>query len=318
MSAGSFQRVLRWYPPGWRSRYGDEMAALLEDTYAAESGVPFRERMALARSGLAERVREADLVGPTGGGAARLRAGGILVLVGWSLFLVAGGAFARFSDSWRAGTPMADRWVASSGFDAVALAGVIGCGVVAVAAMIALPGFVRFLRAGRWREVRRPVVRAVVVTAVAAAGFGAAVGWAHQLSESQRNGGLAVYGVLYVLLGLSAVVAIACATAAAVSVARRIEVSARGLRALGGLALGLASLMALILAGTLAWWISEAEHARGVLWNGIGSGLPLSSSSVPPTLLASVLLMVLGLALAVWGSVRVAAAMRKGPTASPW
>ena len=313
MSAGSFERVLRWYPPGWRSRYGDEMAALLEDTYVSASDVRLGERVALARSGLAERAREADLVGSTGGGAARLRAGAILVLVGWSLFLVAGGAFARLSDSWRAGTPTPDRWVASSGFDAVALAGAIGCGVVAVAAMIALPGFARFLRAGRWREVRGPVVRALVTTAVALALFGATAAWSHQLTASQRNGGLDAYSGLFVLLGLSAVVAIACATAAAVSVARRIEVSARGLRALGGLALGLASLMALILTGTLAWWISEAQHARGVLWNGIGNGIPFSSSSVPPTLLASVLLMVLGLALAVWGSVRVAAPLRRSP-----
>lgn len=313
MSAGSFERVLRWYPPRWRSRYGDEITALLEDTYAAASGVPFRERMALARSGLAERAREADLVGSTGSGGARLRAGAILVLVGWSLFLVAGGAFARLSDSWRAGTPRPDRWVASSGFDAVAIAGAIGCGIVAVAAMIALPGFVRFVRAGRWREVRGPVVRAVVATAVAGALFAATAVWSHQLTPSQRNGALDAYSGLFVLLGLSAVVAIACATAAAVSVARRIEVSARGLRALGGLALGLASLMTLILAGTLVWWISEAEHARGVLWDGIGNGIPFSSSSVPPTLLASVLLMVLGLALAVWGSLRVAPRLRKSP-----
>ncbi len=220
------------------------MAALLEDTYVSASDVPLGERVALARSGLAERVREADLVGSTGGGAARLRAGAILVLVGWSLFLIAGGSFARFSDSWRAGTPRPDRWVASSGFGTVAITGAIGCGLVAVAAIIALPAFVRFLRAGRWGEVRGPVVRAVVATVVAAALFGGMVGWAHQLSASQRNGGLAAYGVLFVLLGLSAVVAIACGTAAAVSVARRIEVSVRGLRAFGVLALGLASLMA--------------------------------------------------------------------------
>ena len=67
MSAHTFERVLRWYPPAWRSRYGDEMAALLEDTYVSASDVPLGERVALATSGLAERVREADLVGSTGG-----------------------------------------------------------------------------------------------------------------------------------------------------------------------------------------------------------------------------------------------------------
>ena len=294
------------------------MAALLEDTYASASDVPLRDRAALARSGLAERVREAGFVGCTGGGAIRLRAGTILVLWGWSLFLVAGATFARFSDNWLAGTPSAHRWVPSSGYDAVALAGAVGSAVVAVAALITLPGFVRFLRAGRWPEVRGRTVSAVVAIAVASALFGAAVGWSHHLDASQRNGGRPAYSVLFVLVGLSVVAAIAWATAGAVAVARRIELSARRLRVLGILALGLTALMALILAGTLTWWIWEALHARGVLRNGLGNGIPLASSSVPPTLLASALLMVLGLVLAVWGTVRVARPLRTGPTTSSW
>lgn len=318
MSADPFQQVLRWYPPRWRSRYGDEMAALLEDTYASASDVPRRERVALARSGLAERVREADLVGSTGGGAARVRAGAILVLCGWSLFLVAGATFARFADNWLAGTRTADRWVASSGYDAVALAGAVGSAVVAVAAFIVLPGFVRFLRAGRWLEVRRPVFSAVVATVVASALFGAAVGWAHHLSAYERNGGRPAYGVLLVFVGVSAVVAIASATAAAVAVARRIEVSDRRLRVLGVLALGLTALMALVLAGSLTWWISEALQAPGVIRSGLGNGIPFASSSVPPTLLASAILMVLGLLLAVWGSVRVAGPLGTDPATNSW
>ena len=315
MSDESFQRVLRWYPPRWRSRYGDEMAALLEDTYASAQEMPRRERMALARSGLAERAREADFVGSTADGAARLRAGTILVLCGWSLFLVAGGAIARFSDNWSAGTPATDRWVASSGYDAVALAGAIGSGLVLVAALIALPGFVRLLRSGRWIEVRGRVASATVAAALTVALLGAAVGWGRHLTASERNGGRPAYGVLFVLVGLSAVVAIACGTAAAVAVARRIEVSGRRLRALGVLALGLTALMALVLAGSLTWWISEALHARGVLRGGLGNGIPFASSSVPPTLLASALLMVLGLLLGVWGSVRVARLLGTDSTA---
>jgi hypothetical protein len=280
--------------------------------------VPLRDRVDLARSGLSERVREAGFVGSTRDGATRLRAGTILVLWGWALFLVSGATFARFSDNWLAGTPSAHRWVASSGYDTVALAGAVGSAVVAVAALITLPGFVRFLRAGRWLEVRRRTVSAGVAVAAASALFGAAVGWSHHLDASQRNGGRPAYGVLFVLVGLSAAVAIACATAGAIAVARRIELSARCLRVLGVMALGLTALMAMILAGTLTWWIWEALHARGVLRNGLGNGIPLASSSVPPTLLASVLLMVLGMALAVWGTVRVARPLRTGPTTTSW
>ena len=293
------------------------MAALLEDTYASVSDVPLRDRAALARSGLAERVREAGFVGSTGGAAARLRAGTILVLWGWSLFLVAGATFARFSDNWSAGTPSAHRWVASSGYDAAALAGAVGTAVVAVAALISLPGFVRFLRAGRWLEVRGRMVSAVVAIAVASALFGVAVGWSHHLDASQRNGGKPAYAVLFVLVGLSVVVAIACATSGAQVAARLPAASSfpgRRLRVLGVLALGVTALMALILAGTVTWWIWEALHASGVLRNGLGNGILVASSSVPPPLLASALLMVLGLVLAVWGTVRVARPLRTGPT----
>ena len=50
-STRSFERMLRWYPSPWRTRYGDEMTALLEDTYAAAGDVPIRHRPGLCRRG---------------------------------------------------------------------------------------------------------------------------------------------------------------------------------------------------------------------------------------------------------------------------
>lgn len=49
------RRMLGWYPRSWRDRYGKEMSALLEDTYA-DGGIPFRSRLALIRAGVGERV----------------------------------------------------------------------------------------------------------------------------------------------------------------------------------------------------------------------------------------------------------------------
>jgi hypothetical protein len=49
------ERVLRYYPAAWRRRYGDELIAMLDDTYG-EGKLRLRVRMSLVRSGLMERI----------------------------------------------------------------------------------------------------------------------------------------------------------------------------------------------------------------------------------------------------------------------
>jgi len=312
MSEGAFERMIRWYPAQWRSRYGGEMAALLEDTYATASDVPIRHRLGLARAGLAERARAAGLIGSAQGPEERVRAGSVLVLCGWALFLVALAIFGKFTDNWLAGTPRSDRWVASSSFDAVTVAAAVGCAIVLLAALCALPMFGSRVRSGDWKVLRRPLLRAVTSAAIAAVLLGGALAWAHHLSHHDRNGGLPVYSALFVVAALAAVVALMFATAAAVSVARRIDLPALVLRALGLMALGLSGLMALIFVGFVTWWASESVHAPGVLSSGIGNGIPFTSSTLPPMLLAAGLLMLGGLVLALGGTVRIARAISPG------
>lgn len=48
-------QVLRWYPSAWRRRYGQELVALLEDTYG-DQPLPLRCRSSLMHSGTRERV----------------------------------------------------------------------------------------------------------------------------------------------------------------------------------------------------------------------------------------------------------------------
>ena len=48
--AKGFERMLRWYPPHWRSKYAEGMAALLEDTYGT-GRVPMNVRLSLVKSG---------------------------------------------------------------------------------------------------------------------------------------------------------------------------------------------------------------------------------------------------------------------------
>ena len=121
-----------------------------------------------------------------------------------------------------------------------------------------------------------------------------------------------MYSALFVVVALAAVVALMFTTAAAVSVARRIDLPALTLRALGLMALRLSGLMALIFVGFVTWWASESVHAPGVLSSGIGNGTPFTSITLPPMLLAAGLLMFGGLVLALGGTVRIARAIGPG------
>ena len=123
----SYEHLLRWYPSQWRDRYGDEMTALLEDTYATASDVPLgRAAASSGRAGGAALGRRADRVGGQRA-TKRLRGGSLLVLVGWAFYLVAVAIFVKATDHWFTDTPAAGRWVATSGFNVVAVAAVVGC-----------------------------------------------------------------------------------------------------------------------------------------------------------------------------------------------
>ena len=160
MSGDPFERMICWYPPQWRTRYGGELVVLLEDTYVTAGEVPIRDRLGLARAGLAERARVAGLMDSAHGPDERLRAGSVLVLCGWALFLVASAIFGKFSDNWLAGTPWSGRFIAGSGLHALAAAAVLGCGIVVVAALCALPASLRLLRGAQRSALIRSIRRA--------------------------------------------------------------------------------------------------------------------------------------------------------------
>lgn len=45
------ERLLRWYPPTWRDRYGEEFAAYLEDAHPS-GRLPWRARLSVVVGGI--------------------------------------------------------------------------------------------------------------------------------------------------------------------------------------------------------------------------------------------------------------------------
>ena len=92
--------------------------ALFEDTHGM-GDVPWRERLAIARSGSVERARSTGLLGDSANPDERIGAGSLLILCAWAFFMLAGGIFAKFTEHWSAVTPTVDRWIPSDGYSAV-------------------------------------------------------------------------------------------------------------------------------------------------------------------------------------------------------
>jgi hypothetical protein len=299
-----FSKLLRWYPSAWRARYGDEMTALLKDTYGTNR-VPRRDRLSLTKAGSVERARSAGLLGDAVGPDERVRAGSLLILCAWALFMVAVAIVAKFSDNWIGMTPTLHRSLPRDGFTAAMWAGALGGVLVLAAACVVLPAFVRFIRHHGWASIRRTLRRATLVVVM---GVALTVGlsvWAHHLSPQERNGGTIPYELAFLLWSVVVVAAIAMSTAAAVSVARRLTLSRRTLQVLGSMALALALTMGVVIVGFATWWSEMATYAPRVLSNGIGNGIPFTSSTFPPTLVIAGILMLIGVALATLGTLRV-------------
>ncbi|HXQ60772.1 MAG TPA: hypothetical protein VN796_00490 [Acidimicrobiales bacterium] len=310
--AANLERLLRWYPAVWRARYGAELVALMEDTYGNDP-VPARSRFGIARAGMTERLVEMGLGTGNQGPAERLRGGALLVLCAWGFFVIGGSIFAKAAEGWALATSHADRALPGAGYDSVVVAAAVGAVVIAVAAVVTLPAFLRFLGAGGWSDVRRPVRVAVGVSAVTMLTVASMSLWAHHLDYSQRNGGSLPYEVLALVVGILAMVTIAAWTVATLRTVRLLDLSAPVLRLEGRLALLLALVMLVIVGGTSVWWAAEAADAPRFL-SGSTSG-PVGSA-LPPNLLIAGAFMVAGVCVALRGALRVGGALRSRSSAA--
>jgi hypothetical protein len=300
-----YRRLLRWYPGPWRDRYGDELVEMMHDEYGGRR-ISGSARRSIALAGASQRVRMSGLVGDRDDPADRVRAGALLVLCSWALFVVAGSAFAKFAEHWAAVTPPASRAVPAAAYVSVSAAAALGAVIVGMAAAAAAPSFRRSMRQGGWSAIRRSVARAASVSLAALVAGVGVITWAHHLSGPQRNGGLLLYGVVVLGWGLLVVAALTLWTWAAVVAMRRTPLTLRVLRIEGWLAFGATAAMVVVAAGTIAWWAAMASSAP---WFLDGGAVGSTASAVPPAMVIAGTLMVGGVLAAGAGAVGIARSM---------
>lgn len=306
----SRERWLRWYPPAWRERYGDELADLVA-AMSADRGTRSRGLLLLdiARGGTRERLR-----GWLGGGdpspGGRVRAGVLLVLCGWAVFLVGGAVFQRFSENWRQVTPASARGLPGAAYDTLIAAAVVAALLVIAGILWALPHVVSFLRSRDLRPLADTVAAAVTATIVAVVLFVVVLIWSHSLASAQRNGGDTGYEAAFVVFGLAAAVALAIWTALAVRLARLVELPASVLRVEKLLAVGVGACMGLMLIAVAVWWGALAHSAPWALHDDpTGTAAPLVSVQ----LLIAGILMAAATVVGGAGAVRAVRADRQLP-----
>jgi hypothetical protein len=281
-------RLLLWlYPRAWRARYGDELLALLTELREGES-TPARMRRDVVRAGLAERLRAAGF-GAGAPPATRARSGALLVLCAWMLFAVAGARVQKFSERWQGATPQSGAGAPAVAFDVLEIAAALGGALALTGIALALPRALAYLRSGGWPVVRRAVLRASALTAVAIGATAALAVWAQQLDTAQRNGASSAYSGAFVLCALLLVAALAAWTTVAVSLARGLELSSRVLQIEALLAGAICASMFAMTVATATWWGALGRVAPWVL-HGAADGSRSSSFAlsvfVPSALMA--------------------------------
>jgi hypothetical protein len=244
--------LLRVYPRAWRDRYGAELIAVMANGRASAGDV-----LDVAVNGVRERVCS---LAPPGDAPRRARDGSLLVVWAWSLLVVAGIAVEKTSEHWQDATvavPQASRLA----FFALEGAAIIAAVLVLVGVASATPSVLRFLTAGGWASVRKPVLAAVATTLLAVAALSTLVAWAHHLSPAGRAGGNSWYAGFFVLSGFAVAACLLAWARGAAAVTRAINLPARVLRVEARLAGATAAAMLVVTAFSTFWWEATVNNA---------------------------------------------------------
>ena len=298
--------LLRWYPPAWRTRYGPELVALMEDDLDGRPPT-VRFRASMAVSGLRQRARSAGVAGDGATPEVRVRAGALMVLASWTALVLGGAAFAKLSEHYYDATLADGHGVAVAAYDAVVGLAVTGLALVVAGVAVAAPAAWRFLRAGGWAAVRRPVIVAALLSVAA---LPATVGlgiWAHHLTVHARNGGNATYSGAFLAWAALVAAVLAAWTAAGIAFARRLDLGRTRLRIEAGLAVAVAAVVGVTAATIGLWWVAMA---RGASWflAGTRPGTHPSAVAAPLAILEGWL--AVATVVAIYGVIRITRSVR--------
>ncbi len=295
------RRLLRWYPAGWRERYGEEFALLLIDDIAERPRSLARTADVL-RSGLRVRLAAAGLTGEIADPHRRMRAGlGSLGLASAAFLTLGIALWSQLTIGWQWSAP-ADRGTRAA-MDLMSGA-LLGFLVLAVASALPLAWA---LCAGLRRRALRPPALAALLAAVGLAtlvlgslhfshgwpGTGgrpwagrglvptgpARLCWAITLWISAywaHPGALSAFpGAELAWMAVSPV-ALLATVAGAAGVLRGAPLSPRLLRYEGRLGIACALLMSVMLAGAGSWVVSGGAAPRGLFRAGAIDGAALA------------------------------------------
>ncbi|HEY4349537.1 MAG TPA: hypothetical protein VGM80_18310, partial [Gaiellaceae bacterium] len=286
------------YPAPWRARYGEELDALILETNGGDR-TPAKTYANVALSGARERMRASGLVGDGIPPNERMRAGSLLVLSAWAMFVAAGLGVAKFSEHWQvAVTPRGN--LPAGAFHALLIGAAAGSGFVLAGIALALPSLVAFLRDGGWPGIRRRVLIAVTISLLSIAATIGLAGWAHGLTLGQRNGHDLGYSLAFLAWAFTALCSLAAWAVTAVATARRLALPTTVLRIEGWLSTGATVAMGAMTAATVSWWVALADSAP---WALSGGRPGASGSAVPPQLVVEAALMLAATTLGALGSI---------------
>jgi hypothetical protein len=266
-------KLLHLYPAAWRARYGDELAALVEEL-DRDGRMSWRAQFDIVRRGLVERLRALGLRGLPPD--EREREGSLLVLYAWTLFVLGGVGVQKTSEHWQAATPLGRQGLPSTAFDVLVAAAGVGSALVLLGVAASRQQLASFVRGGGWGEIRGPIVRAAVLTVVAAAMTAGLASWAHSLTPAARNGADHVYSGAFLAWAVFCAGCLFAWAAAAASTARRLSLPPAPLRLEARLAVAVSATMVVVTIATAVCWGSVASAAPWFL-----AGRPIGSNASP-------------------------------------
>ena len=298
-------RLLWCYPAPWRARYGDELEGLILEMSEGRR-VPWRVRADVVGAGGRERLRAAGVIGD-GPASTRVRAGAVLVMWAWALFVLGGAVLAKSTEHWQSAMPAgAGHSTATVTFTTLIAVAVAAALLVLAGIGLALPSLLSSVRDGGWRDIRGRILTASGLTGALIVATGGLAAWAHTLTPSARNGHDVLYGAAFLAWAALFSGTLFAWTAAAARAARHLPLATWTLRLQARLAVAVTAAMGVIAAATAVWWAVVATASPAALTGGPDVGRP---SALVPQLVLALAIMVAATALGAAGARRAARAV---------